>query len=79
MFRITKEYITEPCDEAYVQLEGCVNMGDARTRIAFHPSVPRSTPKGPKVSGNDLGWLPSHHSRRVAKALFKKKLQRNDP
>ena len=39
MFRITKEYITEPCDEAYVQLEGCVNMGDARTRIAFHPSV----------------------------------------
>ena len=39
MFRITKEYITEPCDEAYVQLEGCVNIGDARTRIAFHPSV----------------------------------------
>jgi hypothetical protein len=41
--------------------------------------TPRSTPKGPKVSGNDLGWLPSHHSRRVAKGLFKKKLQCNDP
>ena len=28
MFRITKEYITEACDEAYVQLEGCVKLGN---------------------------------------------------